>query len=128
MSEPNYDEIRRRITKRYENRAEFFIHLVTFVIINALLWSELVFRRGWLLTAFTALWFIGLVAHFINFLMSEARERAIELAIEREHYWGSNSGDGRKLKRDSYTRLSDDGELIDVVDDDWSAKEQHHRS
>lgn len=118
MTEPNYDEIRKRITKRYENRAEFFIHLVSFVIINALLWSELVFRRGWLMTGFTGLWFIGLVAHFINFLTYEARERAIERAIERERGWMSDSGSSPKLKRDSYARLSDDGELVEIVDAD----------
>jgi hypothetical protein len=124
MSDPNYDEIRKRITKRYENRAEFFGHLVAFITINALAWF--IFPSSGVLVAFTALWFMGVVIHFINFVLTEARERAIEQAIERERRWvnGSLSAD-EKPKRDRRTRLTDDGELWEVVEEERETRQKH---
>ncbi len=120
MTEPDYNEIRKRVSQRYENRTQFAGHLASFIILNGLLWTGLLgISHGWLLTAFTGLWFLGLVIHFVNFVLTEARERAIERAIERERAWVSGEVTGEKPKRDPRTRLSDDGELLEVIDDDW---------
>ncbi len=34
----DYEEIRKRITNRYNNRAEFFSHLVAFLVANGIIW------------------------------------------------------------------------------------------
>jgi len=120
-----YDEIRRRITKRYEGRAQFFGHLVTFMVINALLWIGLQPDGFWetVLIAFSGLWFVGLAIHGVNFLLAEMRERAIEKAIERERLFHDDTRlEKSKRKRDATARLSLDGELLDVVDDDWESE------
>lgn len=120
-----YDEIRRRITKRYEGRAQFFGHLVAFLVINALLWIGLQPDGFWetVLIAFSGLWFVGVAIHGVNFMLSEMRERAIDKAIERERQFeGGSRQEKSKRKRDAVTRLSADGELLDVVDDDWESE------
>ena len=123
MAEPNYDEIRRRITKRYDNRTEFFSHLIAFLAFNGLgwmLWLGTPYEArsgvlGVLLLITSVGWLVGLLIHMVMFLMNEARERAIEQAIEREREWVSM---GEKPKRDRLTRLSEDGELMDVMDEE----------
>jgi hypothetical protein len=122
-----YDEIRRRITKRYEARAQFYGHLVSFLIINVLLWTLLqppqIGLGRTLLLGFSSLWTVGLAIHAVNFLFSEMRERAIEKAIERERqFQGTPLQAKGKRKRDAIARLSADGELLEVVDDDWEAE------
>lgn len=123
-----YDEIRRRITKRYEARAQFYGHLVSFLIINVLLWTLLqppqIGLGRTLLLGFSSLWTVGLAIHAVNFLFSEMRERAIEKAIERERQFQGTIPPQQKSKRkrDAITRLSADGELMEVVDDDWEAE------
>lgn len=113
MPQPNYDEIRQRITKRYENRTQFVGHLVGFPIVNALIWSGIF--GGWMVLRWISVaWFLGLAIHFVNFMMLEARERAIERAIQAEREWMA----GEKPKRDSRIHLTEDGELEEVNDDD----------
>lgn len=106
----NEKEIRNRITTRYNNRSEFFGHLIAFVVFNLLLWFGLQPQDGWhtVATIFTALWGMGIAIHFVQFITTEARERAIEQAIERERQWRGVHNDDR------LSRLTDDGE-IEVV-------------
>ncbi|HEX2908334.1 MAG TPA: 2TM domain-containing protein [Phototrophicaceae bacterium] len=125
MAEENYEEIRKRIQKRYDDRAGFFIDLVCFLVFNVGIWI------AWLATPeaarapiiFPALvvttlgWGIGVLAHMINYVNGEARERAIEEAIERERAWRDGSL-LEKPKRDQRVRLSDEGELVEVVEED----------
>ena len=82
----DYEEIRKRITNRYNNRAEFFSHLVAFLVANGLIWGLFDPSGTWFTVAgiFTGLWGMGLVIHFIQYVMKEAQERAIEREIERE--------------------------------------------
>jgi ABC-type polysaccharide transport system permease subunit len=72
--DPIYQEIRRRITKRYANRTEFFSHLISFVVVNLIVWSLLSGQlREWgLLVAVqlcAGLWFMGLLIHAAQFLL-----------------------------------------------------------
>lgn len=121
--EPDYEEIRTRITRRYNNRSEFLSHLVAFIVINGIVWGIL--DPGGLFFTIAAvglgLWGMGLVIHAVQFVMKEAQENAIEKAIERERAWRRNGGDlsdGEiKRKRERLT-LNHDGELMDIVEDD----------
>ena len=119
----DYAEIRKRITNRYNNRSEFFSHLVAFLVANGVLWGLLSPQGTWYTIAgiFSGLWFMGLVIHFIQYWMKEAQERAIEREIERERAWRRGTGEipeGEiKRKRDRLT-LNHDGELMEIVEDD----------
>ncbi|MEP6984632.1 MAG: 2TM domain-containing protein [Chloroflexota bacterium] len=121
--EQDYAEIRKRITNRYNNRAEFFSHLVAFLVVNGLIWLLLDPQGTWFTVAgvFSGLWGMGLVIHFIQYLMKEAQERAIEKEIERERAWRRNipeMAEGEiKRKRDRLT-LNHDGELMEIVEED----------
>lgn len=115
-------EIRKRLTERYNARAEFVGHLVAFIISMAVLWGPLSPQDGWATLALliSGGWFIGLVIHAVNLLMAELRERAIDTAIERERAWrAAYPAEPVKAKRDRLTRLSSDGELLEVIDEGW---------
>ena len=110
----NEEAIRKRITKRYDNRSEFFGHLIAFVVVNGLLWGALQPQNFWytLSLIFSGLWGMGLAIHFVMFLTNEAKERAIEKAIERERGLRSDQ------QQERISRLSDDGEIEIVYEDD----------
>ncbi|MEO8612791.1 MAG: 2TM domain-containing protein [Chloroflexota bacterium] len=122
MPEPKYDEIRQRITERYNNRIGFYSHLVAFLIINGAAWGLWLgtpdYARSGFLSVLLLLssvgWLVGMVIHTLIYGMTEARERAIERAIEAEREWST----GEKPKRDPRVRLTVDGELEAVVDDE----------
>lgn len=120
-SEPNYDEIRKRIKRRYDNRAEFLSHLVGFLVTMIIVWSIWIPQGTWqtLAEIGSAGWFMGLVIHFIQYLTKEMQERAIEREIERERAWRSGfaSEPDMKRKRDRLT-LTEDGEVLEVIEDD----------
>lgn len=121
--DPDYEEIRSRVTRRYNNRAEFLSHLVAYFAINGLIWG--VFGpNGFFFTVaamFSGLWGTGLVIHGVQYVMKEAQENAIEKEIEREREWRRNYtmpvDDSIKQKRDRLT-LNHDGELMDIVEED----------
>ncbi len=121
--EPDYDEIRKRITSRYNNRAEFISHLVAFVAVNGIVWFVLNLSGIFVTIAniILVLWGMGLVIHAVQFGTKEAQERAIEKAIERERSWQRNHDElperEIKRKRDRLT-LNHDGELMDIVEED----------
>ena len=120
-NEPNYDEIRRRVKRRYDNHAEFLSHLVAFVVTMVAVWW-LWQPQGVLGTVAqlgSAGWFMGIVIHFIQYLTKIMQERAIEREIERERAWRSGyvAEPDMKRKRDRLT-LTEDGELMEVIEDD----------
>lgn len=125
---PDYEqEIRQRITKRYENRTQFYGHLIGFIAVNGFLWGVLQ-PSGFgstLSILITGGWTLGILIHFVNFLFTESRENAIEKAIERERQWRGERGDvvvvpeaEMKRKRERLSDLADDGELIEIVEDE----------
>ncbi|MBZ0286361.1 MAG: 2TM domain-containing protein [Anaerolineae bacterium] len=131
MSEPNYDEIRERITDRYNNRIGFYSHLISFLIINGLGWglwlaTPEMARSGILsvlLLISSAGWLVGMLIHALIYGMTEARDRAIERAIAAERGWDT----GEKPKRDPRVRLTIDGELEEIDDDeaDYTPAPEH---
>jgi len=125
-SDPHFEEIRQRITKRYANRPQFFGHLAAFVVVNGLGWLLLWPLPGILFYAalfVSGSWFLGLLIHTINFIMTEARENAIEQAIEAERRWRDMPEQEMKRKRERLT-LNDDGEIETTYDDatSWAEK------
>jgi hypothetical protein len=122
----NYDQIRQQIQKRYDKRAEFVSHTIAFIIVNALLWA------AWLITdssarmsamipiAITGLWFVGFAIHTVQHFMWEASERAIDRAIREQREWEESRGEKRKRSGAprKVAHLTDDGELLEVVDED----------
>lgn len=136
MPDDHYEEIRRRIERRYNARKEILIHTVVFVIINFLIWAawrftglQMSISLVWPLLI-TGGWGAGYIAHLIDYLMKGASERAIEKAVERERAWRDGTLD-EKPKRDQRARLSADGELelvrYDDYDDDDDDDDHHHR-
>ncbi len=121
--EQDYAEIRKRITNRYNNRAEFFSHLVAFLVANGIVWFLLAPSGTWFTIAAISLglWGMGVLIHFVQYLTKEAQERAIEKAIEQERAWRQNMVEMQegemKRKRDRLT-LSHDGELMEIVEDE----------
>lgn len=119
MSDPNdidVEKIRERVEERFKERTEFFMHLVIYVIINAMLWGIYIFSGGgwpWPIVPMLG-WGAGLFAHGVEVFAGssfwiERRERAIQQEIERERM--RRMGYFEKPKRERL-RLSDDGELL----------------
>jgi hypothetical protein len=119
-------EIRDRVTRIYDKRTEFFSHLVAYVMVNGFVWlawisTDSSARMTWILPAAMSVgWGMGLIIHMLDFINHIARERAVEREIQKEREWRMSY---EKPKRDRVTRLSSDGELYDVVDDDETEEE-----
>jgi len=139
------ERIRRRIEKRYKERQGLVINITAFVLVNIMLWSIWFFSSQsefialgegtsaefpfpWPIFPFLG-WGIGLVAHFIEYSSkygrgAERREEAIEREIERER---ARSGAFEKPKNDRHMRLTEDGELEEVIDDEISQAAKRKR-
>lgn len=128
-SEPNYDEIRTRVEKRFKKRQEFITHSIAFVLGNIMVWTIYgVVGGGFPWPIFVTVgWGIGLVGHALDYIMqhgSGARRREAEVQREVERELG-HSLTYEKPKRAPHLRLTDDGEIEEVVDDTFSLPEKH---
>jgi hypothetical protein len=138
--ELDVQQIRRKLEKRFEERNNFFIHVVIYIIINVLLWlvwliiptvfqdfpKELAAFPAPLVVMFA--WGSGLTAHWLDYYMkygpgADRREREIQREIERYREQTYNHD---KPKRDRRVALSDDGELQDV-NEDWEGDRRQGR-
>ncbi len=145
MSEPDYNEIRRRVEHRFNKQKELSIHAAVYIVINLLIWglyvtgfmdsipvlSGLNAAFGILMPLFISIgWGAGLVAHYVDYYYSvgggaRRRERVIQDEIERER---ALRAEYEKPKRDRRVHLTEDGELEEVVDeDDYSRAEKRLR-
>lgn len=122
----DYQRIYRAAHKRYRQKAEFIIHLAVFVVVNLLMWLmwlsidvafpfPLIVLGGW---------GAGLVGHaatmyFDSSRAAEARERAVQEAISR---YNAAYDVPRKRKRREHL-LTDDGELLDIVEETEAEQE-----
>jgi hypothetical protein len=143
----DYDKIRERAEKRVKIRQEFNLHLIIFVVVNLFLWllwglippilsgmgvgsnvlSIVQFPWPLLVMLF---WGLGLLIHGVVVYYeagggAEARERAVQQAIERER--ALRYGDSALDKPKRSAHLSDDGELIYDEDDEAEAEEKPSR-
>jgi hypothetical protein len=123
----DYDRVYQAAHKRYRQKAEFGIHLAVFVVINLMLWAiwgstgegtppfPLIVMAGW---------GAGLAAHaasiyFDSSRSAAARERAVQEAISRY-----NTVYEKPKKRKREQLLTDDGELLEVVEEPETEREK----
>ena len=136
---PSEEEIRRRVEKRIKQRNEFYSHLAVYVVCNLMMWMIWALTRDpgetigfpWPLIVMFG-WGIGLGSHALTVYFNsasrvEARERAIQREIERERERLANDEYYEKPKRDQRLRLTDDGELIEIGDDEVEDGEKRKR-
>lgn len=116
------DAIRQRIEKRYKMRQELYINIASYVVANVVFWF--MFRQSWVWWI-TFGWGIGVVAHAIDYYSkygggAERKEAEIQREMERER---ARLG-YEKPKNDAHIRLTDDGELEEVPEDEdhWAEK------
>ncbi len=119
-------EIRKRIEKRYKMRQELYIHIASYVVANVVFW--IMFHATWVLWI-TFGWGIGIVSHIIDYYSkygggAERKEAEIQREIERER---ERLG-YEKPKNDSHVRLTDDGELEEVPEDEDHWVENNKRN
>jgi hypothetical protein len=137
--DPAHEAIRRRIEAQFRRRARFITHAILFLFANVLVWIDFInkwsippdyYYPGYHSNAdlgghlfFTVFWGMFLLLHFVHYRMSEARDRAVEEAVQREREWQARAAERDYAER--AVRLSDDGELI--ADEDWLAQEKEKR-
>jgi hypothetical protein len=134
MTEPDYNEIRQRVEKRYKERTGLIIHSAIFLMINAIFWLMWAFLPSIQILSpddvtnfqfpwpiiITLGWGAGMVAHCLDYYHkygggARRREEAIALEVEREM---ARRGYSEKPKRDHHMRLTEDGELEEIIDED----------
>ncbi len=133
------ERIRKRIEKMYEERNGLVIHLLFFIVMNLIFWG--MWAGDWLpqllqgmelqelagLLDFpwpifiTGGWGIGMVAHLLEYNHkygrgAQDREARIQAEIERVRQREAEAYYDAKPKRDRRTRLTEDGELEEVVE------------
>ncbi len=126
----DYDRVYKLAYKRYRQKAELAIHLAVYLAITLMLWVIwLAVGAGTLPFPLIVMggWGVGLAGHaasvyFDSARASEARERAVEEAISRY-----NAGYEKPKKRKREQLLTDDGELLDVVEEPDTVKESRQR-
>jgi hypothetical protein len=125
MSEINYDEIRGKVYRRYRRleRIGWHILLIVGVVVVGSAFNSELFAYIFIF------FFLALPVHILYALMLNARDREVERAIERERRYHYETLHQRpKPKReDAHYRLSDDGEIIEYLDDDEYYTDQQAR-
>ena len=130
-----YEDIKKRVNKRFEWRTQFAGHLfafLAFVVVAPFVFTEAVgvlqTKVGFIVGA---LWFGGLMIHAVNVVFSELRDRALQNELEKAGIFpGMIRND--KVKHDNHytgeerlVRLTEDGELIDANDYAYEDNRQH---
>jgi 2TM domain-containing protein len=129
--EEAYRRVRATAAKYFEDRNGFAIHLAVYAILNPAAWLICI-MLGWSFIfpiLLTLGWSIGLAAHGIDISFhsnrsTAARERAIRDAQLRVPQFGAQPKEKRKHDR---LVLSEDGELLDIVEDEQSLEEKPKR-
>ncbi len=125
--------IRERIEKKYKERSGLIAHAIPYIIVNFVLWSIYFGSPGdgfpWPMFV-TFFWGIGMVSHFFAYYNKYGggamrREEAIQREIQQER---ERSLMYEKPKNDARMRLTDDGELEEVPEDEISLAEKRKRS
>lgn len=119
-----YNDIRKRVKKRYDKRKEFFGHFISYLLVNSFLWTAFFAPNefgsglgGGVGALVTVGWTVGLFVHMLDWLSEEMVERAVEREMERAGF--TSLYQYEKAKRDErLVRLSDDGELLDYDDEE----------
>jgi len=132
--EEAYRHVRATTVKYFEDRNGFAMHFAVYAILNPAAWLICHFL-GWSFIfplLLTLGWGIGLAAHGIDLSFhsdrsTAAREKAIRDAQSRVPHFGAPYKEKRKHDR---LVLSEDGELLEIVDDapefDGKSKRNSH--
>jgi hypothetical protein len=134
--ERDYARVLKTVEKAAQERRGFMVHLAAYIFISLLLWF--IWAGAQSITDFPfpllvmAGWGMGLAAHGITVFFGSARQQlAREEAMEREveRWAGQEARVAKKKKRDSSARLelTDDGELIEIVDESWDTDARRSR-
>ncbi|MBZ0286359.1 MAG: 2TM domain-containing protein [Anaerolineae bacterium] len=152
MYDSQYDDVRRKVEKRYKERLGLIINLIAFVVFNLLFWGM------WLMITPTAVtriqgefsetvqlglgfpwpifitvsWSVGIVAHFLTYYYrygggANKREDAVQREIEHELTRRQEAVYMEKPKNDERMRLTEDGELEVVSEDEFSDAEKYRQ-
>lgn len=137
------ERIRRKIQKRYEERTGLIIHLTIYIVMQLVFWGMWAGSQDLFATLFTEgtipfealnfpwpaivtfFWGIGVFANIMDYYNKygpgvEKRERLIQEELERERQRKMETYYDEKPKRDRRVRLTEDGELEDVPEDDYA--------
>ena len=115
-----YNDIKKRIDDLYGKRAEFFSHLVGFVVVMVIAWgfTDIGYDLGPIGEIFSVLWLMGLSIHAVQTYFEEMKERALQRELERVGLLTPRQVEKAKHHPpERLVHLSDDGELIDYDDD-----------
>lgn len=118
-----YDSLRARIERQYRRRYELAAHIVIFLFM--LVGLGLLRVPPSALALLGGTWALVLIVHGLQVIFAETTDRAIERAIESEQ---GTAGSADKPKRNGHVRLSDDGEVLDVIDDEWETDDKQKRA
>jgi hypothetical protein len=152
MYDSQYEQARRKVEQRYKERLGLIINLVAYTLCNLLFWGMWLFLApssavaivgdtvqpmpvdlGFPWPIFVTLgWGIGVVAHLLTYYYRHGggaakREQAIEREIEQELARRQDAGYMEKPKNDERMRLTEDGELEVVSEDEFSDAEKYKR-
>ncbi len=144
------ERIRLRIEKKFKKRQALLSHVTSFVLVNIMLWGIWFFSTQTDLLAFlrsggvlyfpfpwpifvTLGWGIGVFAHYFEYRNkygagADRVERMVQDEIERERARREGDVYLEKPKRDRRVRLTEDGELEEVTEEDeYSAAQKRKR-
>lgn len=126
-----YNDIRKRIRRKYENRKEFISHVAGYLFAMFFMWFIISSPYDFLNThdlgtniarIISGMWTIGILIHGVQFMMDEMRENAINRELERHEMFRG------KLKNEERAyRLQDDGEIIADDYDDYDEAPRRDR-
>jgi hypothetical protein len=151
--DPQYDEIRWKVERRFKERLGVIIHALLFVPLNLMFWGMWLFVSPSSSTAIspgappvttpvdlgfpwpliiTLGWGVGLVAHLMTYYYqygpgAALREDAIKREVEREMARRHGDSYMEKPKRDRQVQLTEDGELEEVAEDESNGRKRHNR-
>lgn len=129
--EEDYKPVYQAAYKRYRQKAEFAIHLAVYVVISLLMWL-IWFGTGTATLPFPLIimggWGAGLAGHAASIYFDSsrsvaARERAVQEAISR--YNAAYDAPKKRKRREQL--LTDDGELLDIVEETEAEREVRRR-
>ena len=126
MDEKIYEDIIKRVKKRFDRRKEYFSHAVAYLAAMGMMWfvwlepSDFMKGFGILGAIITVPWTIGILVHSVQWLFDELQERAIDRQLTHA---GIDTAYVKAKREERLVQLSDDGELIDFETDSTMSAE-----
>jgi hypothetical protein len=118
---PDFQQIRQLIERRYRRRIRFALHLTLFILaLMAVAWyliDQYPYTRDPFLLAVMAAWGVILASHWGYVAMSNARDREVESAWERVYGKAESDAEDQYAARLVSARLYADEDV--EVQDEW---------